>query len=79
MDIEAQHQQEPDDQETLWTSCCVKLDKRATIFFSTLTISLIMIAFCIVKLSLTSTCEETNTWVSLLTFILGIWIRTPSF
>jgi hypothetical protein len=75
MDIEQQKQEHI---ENTWTSCCVRLDKQATLFFSTLGISLIMIIFCMNKLSGTLTCEETNTWISLLTFILGIWIKTPT-
>jgi len=65
--------------ENFWRSCsgCI-IDKRSLTFFTTLCISLIIIAFCIVKLSLTTSCEETNTWLALLMFVIGIWIKNPS-
>ena len=76
--LDLEHQT-PIDQQNTWNSCCLTLDRRATVFFSTLTISLIIIAFCITKLVMARSCEEANTWISLLTFILGIWVIQPSF
>ena len=37
-----------------WKSCCLVIDKNAVLYFSQLSLALIIIAFCIVKLSLTS-------------------------
>ena len=85
MDIEAQpeekglvnHEEKKEDDNN-WRSCsgCL-IDKRSLGFFTTLGISVIVIAFCIVKLSLTTSCEETNTWIALLMFVLGIWVKSP--
>ena len=65
--------------ENNWRSCsgCI-IDKRSLGFFTTLGISLLVISFCIVKLSLAITCEGTNTWMALLTFVLGVWIKSPT-
>ena len=65
--------------ENHWRSCsgCI-IDKRSLTFFTTLGISLIIIAFCIFKLSLSPSCEDTNTWLALLMFVIGIWIKNPS-
>lgn len=62
----------------IWRSCCLEMDKRAVMFFTTLGISVAVMIFCGVKLSFADTCDETNTWMALLTFILGIWIKTPA-
>ena len=61
-----------------YKSCCLTIDKRALSFFSTLFISLIVITFCIIKLSLNESCESQNTYISLLTFVVGIWVKSPS-
>lgn len=64
--------------QIIWRSCCLEMDKRAVVFFTTLGISVAVMIFCGVKLSFADTCEETNTWMALLTLILGIWIKTPT-
>ena len=66
-------------EETLYKSCCFAINRRATIFFTTLSISLITITFCIFKLTQNLTCPEQNSYMSLLTFILGIYMRSPLF
>ena len=67
------------DLENNWRSCsgCL-IDKRSLVFFTTLRISVAVIAFCIVKLSLSHSCEDSNTWMALLMFVLGVWVRAPS-
>lgn len=64
--------------ENTWRSGCLTMDKRATLFFTQLAISVAVMTFCVVELTTAKTCEETNTWISLLMFILGIWIKAPT-
>ena len=72
------HQEEKKVQlENTWQSCCITLDKRATVFFSTLTISFMIIIFCIYQLTRGLSCEESNSYMSLLTFVVGVWVRQP--
>ena len=66
-------------QTKMYKSCCFSIDKNSTIFFSTLTISLICLIFSLYKLTLDLKCEESNTYMSLVTFILGIYIKSPMF
>ena len=74
------HQKEVESKiDNEYKSCCLVMDKRALSFFSTLSISFTVIVFCIVKLSIVESCEEQNTYIGLLTLILGIWIRSPTF
>ena len=64
--------------ENTWKSGCLIMDKRATMFFTTLFISVGVMIFCIVKLCLAESCEEGNQWMALLTLVLGIWIKSPT-
>ena len=63
--------------DNTFKSCCLTMDRRALSFFTTLGISLIIISFCIVQLLSAESCEETNTWIALLMFVIGIWIKSP--
>jgi hypothetical protein len=61
-----------------YQSCCFDLDRRALIFFSQLTISLIVIAFTISMLYINmNDCATYAKYIGLLTLILGIWIDAP--
>ena len=62
-----------------WKSGCLTIDRNAVVFFATLGISLIMIAFCIFQLTTSESCQTQNTYIGLLTLVLGIWIKSPSF
>jgi hypothetical protein len=62
-----------------WKSGCLQMDKGAVMFFSTLGISLIIIAFCIYQLVSSTSCETQTTYMGLLTLILGIWVKSPAF
>tara|TARA_R110000803_G_scaffold197206_1_gene260669 strand:- start:758 stop:1102 length:345 start_codon:yes stop_codon:yes gene_type:complete len=64
--------------ENSWRSCCLTVDKRAIIFFSQLSISGTVIIFCMYMLgNYHDSCETTNIYIALLTFILGIHLPQP--
>jgi hypothetical protein len=79
VNVESPKHKETSEQPFLWRSCggC-RFDPRVLMFFSSLFISLLIIVFCITKIALSSVCEETNTYMSLLMFVLGIWLPHPS-
>ena len=62
--------------QTTWRSCCLTIDRRAVQFFSQLSISLIIIVFCLFQLHIKPKCD-TGEYLSLLTMVLGIWIEAP--
>jgi hypothetical protein len=66
--------------ENIWTSCgCMKMDKRCIQFLSKFSISMLAMGFCLVQLSKPSLPNETQSaYMSLLTFILGVWLPSPS-
>ena len=66
-------------EDRTWKSCCLEMDRKAVVFFATLAISLIMIAFCIFQLTTSKSCEAQQAYMGLLTLVLGIWIKSPSF
>ena len=71
MDIEAVEVEET------WTSCCLKVDRSAVIFFSQLSISIGTISFCLYQLIHLTECEQQQTYSSLLTLVLGVWLPSP--
>jgi hypothetical protein len=62
--------------KTYWKSCCLTIDRRAVQFFSQLSISLIIIVFCLFQLHTKPKCD-TGEYLSLLTMVLGMWIDAP--
>ncbi len=66
-------------EDRTWKSGCITIDRKAVVFFATLGISLIIIAFCIYQLTTSSNCETQTTYMGLLTLVLGIWMKSPSF
>ena len=61
----------------IWKSCCLELDKDAAIYFTQMGILSSIIAFSAVMLSKSDTCEDTNTFIGLLTMCIGIIIPNP--
>ena len=63
--------------KNLWKTCCGStINKNAVQFFSQLTISLIVIIFCIFQLHTLDKCDS-DVYMSLLTMILGIYVEAP--
>ena len=64
--------------ENTWTSCCLKTDKRAIIYFSQLSISCSAIALCMFQLiKYPDDCNNNNLYIGLLTFLLGVYLPQP--
>jgi hypothetical protein len=69
----------PPPEKTNTLKCCSggSTDRRLLVFISTLTISLLTILFSIYQLVNLNDCHSQNTYIGILTLILGIWIRSP--
>jgi hypothetical protein len=74
---EIQHRiaRDEEDSQNIWTSCCVKLDRRAVQFFSGLAVSLIILGMAIVKI-LTNN-DGSGVYLNLVILILGIFSPSP--
>ena len=65
--------------DDLWHSCCgLTLDRRATLFFSQLSIAISVIGFCIWQLLHSHTCEKDALYSGLLTLVIGVYLPQPN-
>jgi len=69
-----------EDDHYRWSSCLHGrgTDSRLLKFCSVYLILLMVFTFCLSKLFYARTCDETTTYISLLTFLLGLVIKSPS-
>jgi hypothetical protein len=64
--------------ENTWSSCCLKTDRRAVIYFSQLSISCSAMALCMYQLiKYPDDCNHNNLYIGLLTFLLGVYLPQP--
>lgn len=61
-----------------WTSCCVRLDRRAVVYFSSLSVGVAIVMFCISMLVLHQDCVTFSRWGPLLTFVIGVYMPQPA-
>ena len=66
-------------QENTWRSCCYDLNKNAVQYFTTISIIVGIMVFCIYKLSTNESCENQTAYMGLLTLLLGILAPSPVF
>ena len=66
------------DVENQWKSCCLVVDRRAVLFFSQLSISMIVLTLCVYNLVVHhDNCDSNQLYTGLLTMIIGVWIDAP--
>ena len=71
-----EHKQINDDK--MWKSCCINMDKNATIFFSQLFIALTTITFCIYQLSTSESCEHDSLYSGIFSMVIGCYMPQPT-
>lgn len=79
--LEQEHRFKIEDEQykDRWESCCLVLDRRAVQFFTQIAIIAGTIGFCIIQLYKNETCETQQTYIGLLTMLIGILIPGPKF
>ena len=79
--LEMEHRivMEEKEQENTWRSCCYDLNKNAVQYFTTISIIVGIMVFCIYKLSTNESCENQTAYMGLLTLLLGILSPSPVF
>jgi hypothetical protein len=65
--------------DTQWKSCCITCDRRVLQFFSQLIIICMIMMFCIYQLSRLLSCTDQQTYVGILTMLIGVLIPNPKF
>ena len=69
----------PEEEAKIWKSCCFSINKEVVVFITQNLIGILIILFCIFKLNDDLDCSEQQTFISLLTFIVGILLPNPKF
>jgi len=66
------------DMNDTW-GCCSgsKIDKRATVYFTQISIIVLTLAFCIYQLINLDSCEAQTTYIALLTLLIGLVFPSP--
>lgn len=79
--LEMEHKIEMDekDAETTWRSGCLIVNKNAVQYFTTITIIVGIMIFCIFKLITDDTCVAQQAYMGLLTLLLGLVAPSPVF
>ena len=79
-----QHAMEVDDENrhfehsNYWTSCCIKMDRRAVAYFGQMAISGSIAAFAIAMMaSYPDDCATFSRYSPLVTLIAGVWLPQP--
>ena len=60
-----------------WTSCCLRVDKRALLFFTQATFSAGIAGFCIAMLIANQDCDTFARYSPLLGLVIGVWLPSP--
>lgn len=61
-----------------WHSCCFNVDRRACVFITQITILVLVMAFCVVQLSIVDKCDS-EPYLGIMTLCIGIIIPGPLF
>jgi hypothetical protein len=61
-----------------WHSCCFEVDRRACVFITQTTILILVMAFCVVQLSIVDKCDS-EPYLGIMTLCIGIIIPGPIF
>lgn len=79
--IDLEIKQQDMEMEYNWRSCLCnkKTDSRLLKYGTTMFILFVIICFCMFKLEQAETCDETTTYIALLTLILGLIFPSPTF
>ena len=83
MDLRAELNRDLERQSTmgsnLWKTClCGSSDKRLLTFVAMITISISILVFCFFMIANRSlTCPELQTYVGLISLIIGVWLKSP--
>ena len=64
--------------DNTWTSCCLRVDKRALNYVTQASFSAAIVIFCIVMLLSNQNCDAFSRYSPLLTLVVGVWLPNPN-
>ena len=62
-----------------WKSFCLTMDRRAITYFTTIIAVFGVMIFSMIQLIKAEECNETETYIGLLTFLIGVILPHPKF
>ena len=60
-----------------WNSCCLRVDKRALLFFTQAGFSAAIAGFCVGMLIINQDCPTFSRYSPLLGLVIGVWLPSP--
>ena len=63
-------------EERKWKSCCFQLEPESSMFFSKLTVSILVIILCSYQLIYLKSCEFQSLYSSILSSVITYWLST---
>jgi hypothetical protein len=63
------------EEKQVWNSCCLRIDAQMVGFIVQTVIAATVLALCIAQLFLLSECEQVQPYLSLVTFIVGAYLK----
>jgi len=70
-------QRRPSESSEVWRSCCIKADKQAVVYLTTMGILGGIIIFCCIQLTRLNDCNSQATYISLLSATVGLIVPSP--
>ena len=61
-----------------WKTCCGDIDRRCLVYGIQMSLLFLIMGFCIFKLLHSADCNESQTYLGLLTMLVGLVIPNPS-
>ena len=63
----------------IWRSCCLRVDKSIVVYFSQLTIGILVLVFASIQLiEAKFECDKSSPYLSLISFVLGTYVARIS-
>lgn len=70
-------QRRPSHSSEVWRSCCIKADKQAVVYLTTMGILGGIVIFCCYQLTHLKSCSDQATYISLLSATVGLIVPSP--
>ena len=64
-------------EDRIWNSCCLRMDKDATVYISTFILVSAVMGFCFYQLVNRPACSDQQAYLSVLSMILGVLLPSP--
>ena len=74
----ANQDNEQDNDEIIWKSCCLRSQRDAVVYFSVYAVIIIVLGFCFYQLIHLQDCNSQQQYLAIVSLVLGIILPQPS-